>query len=109
MTDDETTGTPGHELDELEAPDDLEPVELEITDTLDLHTFRPQDVADVVRSYLDEAHARGLRTIRIIHGRGKGVQRRTVRTLLERDERVTAFRDAGASGGGWGATEADLE
>ena len=80
------------------------PIEVEITDVLDLHPFRPRDVADVVRDYLDEAHARGLRRLRIIHGRGVGVQRRTVRTLLERDPRVEAFGDAPLEAGGWGAT-----
>jgi dsDNA-specific endonuclease/ATPase MutS2 len=81
-----------------------EPVEVPIGDTLDLHSFRPAEVADVVREYLDLAHAKGLRHLRIIHGRGVGVQRQTVRTLLARDPRVVAFGDAPAEAGGWGAT-----
>jgi len=81
-----------------------EPVELPITDVLDLHSFRPAEVAEVVRSYLDAAYAKGLRDLRIIHGRGVGVQRRTVRVLLGRDPRVVAFGDAPAAAGGWGAT-----
>jgi DNA-nicking Smr family endonuclease len=80
------------------------PVELAITDVLDLHSFRPSEVADLVRDYLDAAYAKGLRDLRIIHGRGIGVQRQTVRTLLERDPRVAAFGDAPAEAGGWGAT-----
>lgn len=81
-----------------------EAIELEITDVLDLHTFLPREVPDVVRDYLDAAYEKGLRKLRIIHGRGAGVQRRTVRTLLERDPRVTGFGDAPAEAGGWGAT-----
>lgn len=81
-----------------------EPIELPITDVLDLHSFPPREVADVVRSYLDEAFARGFLNVRIIHGRGIGVQRRTVRAVLARDPRVAAFEDAPATAGGWGAT-----
>jgi DNA-nicking Smr family endonuclease len=71
---------------------------------LDLHSFLPAEVAGVVREYLDAAYARGLRELRIIHGRGIGVQRRTVQTLLGRDPRVAAFGDAPPDAGGWGAT-----
>jgi len=85
-----------------------EPVVLPITDVLDLHSFLPSEVADVVREYLDAAYAKGLRSLRIIHGRGTGTQRRTVRVLLERDARVTAYGDAPAAAGGWGATWVQL-
>lgn len=90
--------------------EDWEPeiVELPITDVLDLHSFRPAEVPDVVREYLDAAAERGFEELRIIHGKGVGVQRRTVRTLLERDPRVTAFGDAPGEAGGWGATWARL-
>jgi DNA-nicking Smr family endonuclease len=84
--------------------EDDRPVELPITDVLDLHSFRPSEVADVVREYLDVAYAKGIRELRIIHGRGIGVQRRTVQVLLGRDPRVVAFGDAPAEAGGWGAT-----
>ena len=83
---------------------DGEPVELPITDVLDLHSFPPREVADVVRSYLDEAFEQGFHHVRIIHGRGVGVQRQTVRTVLERDPRVAVYEDAPATAGGWGAT-----
>lgn len=86
-----------------------EEIEVEITDVMDLHTFRPQEVSSVVREYLDAAYDKGLRELRIIHGRGKGVQRRTVRTLLERDPRVVAFGDAPMEAGGWGATWVEME
>ncbi|HEV2851203.1 MAG TPA: Smr/MutS family protein [Thermoanaerobaculia bacterium] len=82
----------------------LEPVELPITDVLDLHSFRPAEVPDVVRDWLDAVREQGFRDLRIIHGKGIGVQRQTVRTLLERDPRVEAFGDAPLEAGGWGAT-----
>jgi len=85
-----------------------EPVELEITDVLDLHSFPPREVADLVRDYLDLVREKGLRRVRIIHGRGLGVQRQTVRTILERDRRVRAFGDAPPEAGGWGATWVEL-
>ena len=86
-----------------------EPIEVEITDVLDLHPFQPKDVSSVVREYLDAAYGAGMRRLRIIHGRGAGVQRRTVRTLLERDDRVREFGDAPPGAGGWGATWVDFE
>jgi len=104
----------GDERDDLDQPadpdglDDDAPepeiVEVPITDTLDLHTFLPKEVADVVRDYLDAAWEKGLRELRIVHGRGIGVQREIVRKVLERDPRVRAFRDAPPEAGGWGAT-----
>lgn len=84
------------------APPD--PVEIEIEDVLDLHSFPPGQVSEIVRDYLDLAHEAGFSQVRIVHGRGKGVQRRTVRTLLERDPRVEAFGDSPLTSGGWGAT-----
>lgn len=79
-------------------------LELEITDVLDLHSFPPREVADLVRDWLDAAYEKSLRELRIVHGRGVGVQRQTVRTILERDPRVVDFRDAPGEHGGWGAT-----
>ncbi len=85
-------------------PIETPPIDLAIEDVLDLHSFLPKDVPDVVRDYLDAAYEAGLRELRIIHGRGRGVQRKTVRTLLERDPRVSDFGDAPLEAGGWGAT-----
>lgn len=90
--------------DEDDGDEYLESVEIAITDTLDLHTFLPKEVADVVRDYLDAAWEKGLRELRIIHGRGIGVQREIVRKVLERDPRVRSCRDAPPEAGGWGAT-----
>lgn len=95
--------------DLVETSEPIEPVELEITDVFDLHPFQPREVSSVVREYLDAAYEKGLRKLRIIHGRGVGVQRRTVRTLLQRDPRVVAFGDAPLEAGGWGATWVEME
>ena len=84
-------------------PENLDPIEIAITDTLDLHSFLPSEVADVVRDYLDAAWEKGLRELRIIHGKGIGAQRRTVRKVLEHDKRVMQISDAGDRSG-WGAT-----
>jgi DNA-nicking Smr family endonuclease len=79
-------------------------VELPFEDVLDLHGFPPRDVREIVQGYLDDADAAGLSAVRIVHGRGMGVQRTTVRALLARDERVLDFADAPESQGGRGAT-----
>jgi DNA-nicking Smr family endonuclease len=81
-----------------------EPVRVPIEDALDLHAFAPADVRSVVDEYLHAAHARGLREVRLIHGRGRGVQRASVQALLARHPLVTAFGDAPPERGGWGAT-----
>ncbi len=81
-----------------------EPIEIPISDTLDLHTFAPRDVKDAVEAWLEEVHARGFKALRIIHGRGIGVQRETVRRVLARTPYVLSFSDAPAEAGGWGAT-----
>ncbi len=79
-------------------------VQLPIEDVLDLHSFPPSVTREVVESYLEEVRARGWTEVRIIHGRGRGVQRRTIRAALARHPDVLSFRDAQASRGGWGAT-----
>ena len=84
--------------------EDDEPVRIPITDVFDLHTVPPRDVRAVVEEYLIEAHRMGYRALRIIHGRGIGVQREMVRSVLSRTPFVTEFHDAPAEAGGWGAT-----
>ena len=86
-----------------------DPIRLPITDVFDLHSVHPRDVQDVVREYLLEARYRGFRALRIIHGRGIGVQREIVRSILERTDFVEEFRDAPAEAGGWGATVVTLK
>jgi DNA-nicking Smr family endonuclease len=90
--------------DDDEPLDFGQPVELAITDVLDLHSFPPKEVKDVVLTWLDAAYEKGFRQLRIIHGRGIGVQREMVRALLTRDPRVAEFGDAPGEAGGWGAT-----
>jgi len=85
-----------------------DPVPIPITDVFDLHSIPPRDVQAVVEEYLNEAHALGFRALRIIHGRGIGVQREIVRAVLARTPFVKAFRDAPPEAGGWGATIVDL-
>jgi DNA-nicking Smr family endonuclease len=84
--------------------DPPEPVSLPIEDSLDLHAFAPKDVRPVVEEYLREAAARGFREVRLIHGRGIGVQRKSVQGLLAGHPLVERFFDAPPERGGWGAT-----
>ena len=90
--------------DELEGADDESAVALPIDGTLDLHTFRPEEVPDLVHDYLDECQRLGITEIRIVHGKGKGTLRRTVHAGLERRSDVLEFRLAPPERGGWGAT-----
>jgi dsDNA-specific endonuclease/ATPase MutS2 len=87
---------------------DDEPVRIPITDVFDLHTVPPRDVKPIVEEYLIEAHRLGFRALRIIHGRGIGVQREMVRAVLARTPFVESFGDAPAEAGGWGATIVNL-
>jgi len=85
-----------------------EPVEIEITDSIDLHSFSPKDIKAVVTAYLDEARKKGFRFVRIIHGKGIGVQRDVVRNVLSNTEFVKSFKSGDEFSGGWGATIAEL-
>ena len=86
-----------------------EPVEVPITDIFDLHTIQPRDVKLVVEEYLQEAHRLEFRSVRIIHGKGVGVQREIVRKILERTPFVIDWTDAPPEAGGWGATIVRLQ
>ncbi len=81
-----------------------EPVTIAITDVIDLHTIPPRDVKLVVEEYLNEARRAGFVSVRIIHGKGIGVQRQTVRTILARTPFVEDWTDAPPDAGGLGAT-----
>jgi DNA-nicking Smr family endonuclease len=94
--------------EENEREDAETAVELELGDVLDLHSFPPREVASLVRDYLDLAVERGWPQVRIVHGKGRGVQRETVRRILADDPRVEAFGDPPGEAGGWGATWARL-
>jgi DNA-nicking Smr family endonuclease len=86
-----------------------EPVRIPVEDSLDLHSFAPADIPGVVDDYLREAHARGFTEVRLIHGKGIGVQRRIVQSLLAKHSLVAGFADAPAERGHWGATIVTLK
>ena len=88
----------------MNVPPDDEPVRIPITDVFDLHSVPPRDVEAIVEAYLEEANRLGLKALRIIHGRGIGVQRETVRRVLARTPFVARYGDAPGEAGGWGAT-----
>lgn len=85
-----------------------EPVALPIEDVIDLHAFQPRDIKRVVESYLEEAHRADFPSVRIIHGKGRGVQRELVRKILSRTPYVLDYMDAPPEAGGIGATIAHL-
>lgn len=85
-----------------------EPVRIPITGELDLHTFRPSELGELIPAYLEECAARGLREVRIIHGKGTGTLRATVHALLQRSPLVASFRSGDETSGSWGATIATL-
>ena len=87
---------------------DEEFVNVPISDVFDLHSFAPRDIRAAVEAYLEEAHRKELITLRIIHGRGIGFQRETVRKVLSEIPWVIDFHDAPAEAGGWGATVVTL-
>ena len=85
-----------------------EPFRIPVTDTFDLHTVSPRDTKDALLEYLSEANRLSFKEIRIIHGRGIGVQREMVRKVLSQTPWVQSFSDAPAEAGGWGATVVTL-
>jgi DNA-nicking Smr family endonuclease len=89
-----------------------DPIVLPLEDVIDLHPFQPHEIRSVVEEYLQAGCAAGFTTVRLIHGKGKGVQRESIRALLARLPYVRAFHDAPPEAGGWGATivvlDADL-
>lgn len=85
-----------------------EPVILPLEDVIDLHPFQPREIRSVVEEYLQECCAAGFTTVRLIHGKGKGVQRDSIQTLLARLPYVRAFHAAPPEAGGWGATVVQL-
>ena len=81
-----------------------DPFEMPIDGVLDLHTFSPKEVKDLVPEYIEECLRRGITEIRIIHGKGTGTLKAIVHSVLEKNPRVASFKDAGTGAGGWGAT-----
>jgi len=110
-TDPSTTGTTADsENEQLDADNPFpEIVLIEFQDVIDLHSIPPRQVRAVVEDYLEEAQRRNVCGVRIIHGRGIGVQREMVRSILSRTPGVVDFRDAPPEAGGWGATVVTLK
>ena len=94
-------------MSEIDPPFD-QPVVLPIEDVLDLHPFQPKDIPSVVQEFLEGCRRAGILEVRLIHGKGAGVQRATVRSLLDKHPAVISFGDAPAEAGGWGATIVSL-
>ena len=85
-----------------------DPVVLPLEDSIDLHPFQPKDIPSVVEEYLQQCIDAGILEVRLIHGKGKGVQRNVVRSVLEKHPAVASFHDAPAEAGSWGATVVTL-
>jgi len=92
----------------MEPEENLQPVPLPITGELDLHTFRPRDLGELIPAYLEACQHAGLFHVRIIHGKGTGTLRETVHHLLRRSPLVLHFRLADEFQGSWGATQVTL-
>ncbi|PRP98613.1 Smr/MutS family protein [Enhygromyxa salina] len=97
-------GLPGAPWAGASARAETAAAEVAVDGELDLHNFSPKEVAPLVREYIDVCHAREIRDLRIVHGKGKGVLRRTVHSLLEKHPLVEDFRLGGHGEGSWGAT-----
>ena len=91
------------------ADDPEKPVVLPIEDTLDLHSFQPQEVKELLDDYLEAAYEKGFREVLIIHGKGSGVLRQRVLSILKKHPLVVAMHQPYAAGGGWGATAVVLK
>ena len=87
----------------------MEPFEYPITDELDLHTFRPGEIRELLDDYLGACLGKGIFSVRIIHGKGQGILKNRVKTILKRHPLVERFSDAPADAGGWGATRVWLQ
>jgi len=89
--------------------DENNPIDYPIDGILDLHTFRPNEVKDLIPEYLSACRDQGILQVRIIHGKGTGTLRRTVQAILARLPEVTQFQLAEEEAGGWGATIVTLK
>lgn len=88
----------------MSEPGSEEPVAVPVEDALDLHSFHPREIPEVVEEYLFCARQAGLREVRLIHGRGQGVQRARVRKVASHSPGVVGIQEATPDRGGWGAT-----
>ena len=86
----------------------MKPIRIPIEDVLDLHTFQPRDIPDLLDQYFSECLKAGIRSVRVIHGKGKGIQKRQVHRILKQHKLVRSFSEAPLEAGGWGATLVEL-
>ena len=82
----------------------MDPIHMPITDTLDLHTFRPAEIPDLLDDYFSECLALGIYQVRIVHGKGEGFLKKRVLAILDRHPLVADYQGAPPEAGGWGAT-----
>jgi len=87
----------------------VQPVKMPIQDILDLHTFRPKDLPDLLVDYFEACIDEGIYFVRIIHGKGQGLLKKRVQELLKKNSMVKTFQDAPPEAGGWGATLVELK
>jgi len=87
----------------------MKPVHIPLEDVLDLHTFQPQDIPELLDDYFSACVQAGIYSVRVIHGKGKGILKRRVHGLLEKNPRVKSFCNASPESGGWGATLVELK
>ncbi len=88
--------------------DEMRPIILPIEDELDLHTFKPGDLPELIDDYLDACLDANIFSLRVIHGKGKGILKKRLQNILKQDSRVVSFTDAPPEAGGWGATLVEL-
>ena len=87
----------------------MQPVKIPIEDILDLHTFRPKDLPDLLVDYFEACIDEDIYSVRIVHGKGRGILKKRVQGLLKKNSLVKSFQDAPAEAGGWGATLVELK
>ena len=87
----------------------MEPIRIPISDVLDLHTFQPKEVPDLLTDYFSECIEAGIHSIRVIHGKGKGILKHRVHSILKKNALVQSFKDAPSERGGWGAKIVELK
>ena len=90
-------------------PGEPPPHRVPVEESIDLHAFSPKEIPSVVEEYIQECVRAGIYEVRIIHGRGKGIQRQIVRSLLEKSPLVLSFKEAPPEAGGWGSTVLELK